>query len=73
MRMAGVTVRDDDGRDHGMTVNAFSSVSLVPPLVLVCIDRAASSHNGGTEAARSSACSRAQAEIRSLRIATASS
>jgi flavin reductase (DIM6/NTAB) family NADH-FMN oxidoreductase RutF len=39
-----VTVRDGDGRDHGMTVNAFSSVSLVPPLVLVCIDRAASSH-----------------------------
>lgn len=35
-----VTARDDHGRDHGMTVSAFCSVSLVPPLVLACIDRA---------------------------------
>ena len=32
-----VTVRDKKGKDHGMTVSAFSSVSLTPPLVLVCI------------------------------------
>ena len=32
-----VTVRDPDGRDHGMTVSAFSSLSLEPPLVQVCI------------------------------------
>lgn len=32
-----VTVRDEDGRDYGMTVSAFASLSLVPPLVLVCI------------------------------------
>jgi 3-hydroxy-9,10-secoandrosta-1,3,5(10)-triene-9,17-dione monooxygenase reductase component len=32
-----VTVRGDDDRDYGMTVSAFSSVSLRPPLVLVCI------------------------------------
>lgn len=39
-----VTVNDNDGRAIGMTVNSFSSVSLDPPLVLVCL---------GTEAARS--------------------
>jgi flavin reductase (DIM6/NTAB) family NADH-FMN oxidoreductase RutF len=37
-----VTVRDGAGRDHGMTVSAFCSVSLEPPLVLACIDRSAS-------------------------------
>lgn len=37
-----VTGRDDRGVDHGMTVSAFSSVSLDPPLVLACIDRGAS-------------------------------
>ncbi|MBI3569089.1 MAG: flavin reductase family protein [Gemmatimonadetes bacterium] len=36
-----VAVRGDDGADHGMTVSAFCSVSLEPPLVLVCIDHAA--------------------------------
>lgn len=39
-----VTTRDQEGHDHGMTVSAFSSVSLSPPLVLVCIDRRASTH-----------------------------
>ncbi len=37
-----ITARDADGRDVGMTVSAFSSLSLTPPLVLVCIDNAAS-------------------------------
>lgn len=37
-----VTTRDAAGRDHGMTVSAFSSLSLTPPLVLFCIDRSAS-------------------------------
>lgn len=37
-----ITVVDTDGRDMGMTVSAFASVSLEPPLVSVCIDRAAS-------------------------------
>lgn len=37
-----VTARDTDGRDVGMTVSAFTSLSLDPPLVLLCIDRAAS-------------------------------
>ena len=37
-----VTARDDAGRDHGMTVSAFCSLSLAPPLVLLCVDQAAS-------------------------------
>jgi flavin reductase ActVB len=36
-----VTALDVDGKDHGMTVSAFCSLSLVPPLVLICIDRSA--------------------------------
>jgi len=37
----GVTVitTSVDGKLYGLTVNAFCSVSLEPPLVLVCIDR----------------------------------
>lgn len=31
-----VTTRDERG-DHGMTVSAFSSLSLEPPLILVCV------------------------------------
>jgi flavin reductase (DIM6/NTAB) family NADH-FMN oxidoreductase RutF len=38
-----VTTLADDGRFVGFTVNAFSSVSLDPPLALVCVDRKASS------------------------------
>lgn len=37
-----VTTRDTDQRDVGMTVSAFASVSLRPPLVSICIDHAAS-------------------------------
>lgn len=37
-----VTTRDAAGKDHGMTVSAFSSLSLNPPLVLFCVDHAAS-------------------------------
>jgi flavin reductase (DIM6/NTAB) family NADH-FMN oxidoreductase RutF len=33
-----VTVTSDDGTMHGMTVNSFSSVSLDPTLVLVCLN-----------------------------------
>jgi flavin reductase (DIM6/NTAB) family NADH-FMN oxidoreductase RutF len=39
-----VTTRDAEGRDVGMTVSAFCSVSLDPPLVQVCVDRTASLH-----------------------------
>lgn len=42
----GVTVvtTRSDGVPHGMTVNAFASVSLDPLLILVCVDRSASLH-----------------------------
>ncbi|MGH9657392.1 MAG: flavin reductase family protein [Bryobacteraceae bacterium] len=33
-----LTVRDREGVAHGMTVSSFTSVSLAPPLVLVCVD-----------------------------------
>lgn len=38
-----VTLRDKNGKLHGITVSAFSSVSLDPPLILVCIDNEAGS------------------------------
>ena len=34
-----VTCYTDDGRQHGATVNAFTAVSLDPPLVLVSVNR----------------------------------
>lgn len=44
---AGVTVVTtigDDGQPYGLTATAFTSVSLEPPLVLVCVDKRAESH-----------------------------
>ncbi len=38
-----VTTRGEDGEPVGFTANAFASVSLTPPLVLVCVDLAANS------------------------------
>lgn len=49
----GVTVfttRDAAGRDYGMTVSAFASVSLRPPLVMGCIARDAEMHPAVTHA-----------------------
>lgn len=42
----GVTVVTTaaDGNLHGITVNSLTSVSLDPPLLLVCIDRGAEAH-----------------------------
>lgn len=31
------TVADAQGRPHGLTINSFTSVSLAPPLVLLCL------------------------------------
>lgn len=40
-----VTARDGDG-PVGMTAASFSSLSLDPPLVLICVAHAANSHDG---------------------------
>lgn len=42
--IAIITARDGE-RDVGMTVSAFCSASLSPPLILVCVDRKASMHD----------------------------
>ena len=39
-----VTTKSKDDKPSGITVSAFSSVSLEPPLILVCIDKRASVH-----------------------------
>ncbi|WP_091290363.1 flavin reductase family protein [Amycolatopsis xylanica] len=42
----GITVLTAGGESgHGMTANAFSSVSLEPPMVLCCVSRAARMHS----------------------------
>ncbi|MDQ2890631.1 MAG: flavin reductase family protein [Gemmatimonadota bacterium] len=40
-----VTCTDAEGAARGMTVSAFASVSLEPPLIAICIDRTASMHD----------------------------
>lgn len=44
-----VTIKGDDNRPVGMTVSAFASVSLEPPLILACIDKRASAHGNFAE------------------------
>lgn len=39
-----VTVETSEGQVHGMTATAFCSVSLQPPLVLVCVDHLAETY-----------------------------
>src|SRR5205814_10426112 len=48
--ISGVTVvtTRDDSRPHGLTVSAFSSLSLDPPLVLICIDKKTASYGALT-------------------------
>jgi flavin reductase (DIM6/NTAB) family NADH-FMN oxidoreductase RutF len=48
----GITVLTAAGRQgaHGMTANSFASVSLDPPLILVCVERTAVMHTAILEA-----------------------
>jgi flavin reductase (DIM6/NTAB) family NADH-FMN oxidoreductase RutF len=39
-----ITVCDRDGRPTGLTASAFTSVSLEPPLILVCVDHKSQSY-----------------------------
>ena len=45
-----VTCVDDQGRPAGLTVNSFTSVSLEPPLLLVCLHKMAASTEALTSA-----------------------
>ena len=47
-----VTTKTGDGSDQGMTVSAFCSVSLEPPLVLICIEKNASVYEALTTASQ---------------------
>jgi flavin reductase (DIM6/NTAB) family NADH-FMN oxidoreductase RutF len=45
-----ITTRDANGTRRGMTANSFTSVSLDPPLLLVCLAKSASSYEAFTGA-----------------------
>lgn len=47
-----VTTKDASGRQFGITVSAFCSVSLEPPLVLICIEKTTGSHHAFQESER---------------------
>ena len=38
-----ITTRNADGTPFGLTANAVTSVSLTPPILLICVDRKAES------------------------------
>jgi len=44
---SGVTIvtTEHEGIDYGLTVASFASLSLSPPLILVCISKSSSSHD----------------------------
>lgn len=44
-----VTTREQSGLPRGFTANSFTSVSLDPPMLLICVDRAAESFDVFTE------------------------
>jgi flavin reductase (DIM6/NTAB) family NADH-FMN oxidoreductase RutF len=47
-----VTTKDQEGKQFGITVSAFCSVSLDPPLVLICIEKIAGSHHAFEQSGR---------------------
>src|SRR5215210_2371297 len=51
---SGVTVvtTEHDGKPYGMTVASFASLSLHPPLILVCIEKNVRSHDAIAAAGR---------------------
>jgi len=64
---SGVTIvtTSHEGRPYGMTVASFASLSLHPPLVLVCIERSVKTHDAIAAAGKYgvSILSSAQADI----------
>ncbi|NWD07259.1 flavin reductase family protein [Pseudomonas gingeri] len=46
-----ITTSDQEGLPRGMTANSFTSVSLDPPLLLVCVAKAAASYQAFSESA----------------------
>src|SRR2546426_6426486 len=39
-----ITTRDQSGKPYGLTANAVTSLSLSPPLLLICVDRKAETY-----------------------------
>src|SRR5215210_2589090 len=64
---SGVTVvtTEHEGKPYGMTVASFASLSLHPPLVLVCVEHGAKSHDAIRDAGKFgvSILSNEQAEV----------
>ncbi|HEX8170159.1 MAG TPA: flavin reductase family protein [Thermoanaerobaculia bacterium] len=52
--VSGVTVvtTEHDGRQYGMTVASFASLSLHPPLVVICVEKTVQSHDAIAAAGR---------------------
>lgn len=67
-----VTARAPSGRNWGITINSFSSVSLEPPLILFCLDRETPSFDSFCGAGRFAVnVLRAEQHSLSVRFATA--
>ena len=58
-----VTTVDTDGKLYGLTMNAVTSLSLTPPLFLICVDNKSDTIE---PLRRSGEIGRAQSELQSL-------